>query len=58
MLNECQVHEAGAAGKGSNMSTESLLISIIFNQQKMIKKLLNMHEENKPTGQGVVPSYT
>jgi hypothetical protein len=38
MLNECQIFESGAAAKGSNMSTESLLMSIIFNQQKNHKK--------------------
>lgn len=37
MLNECQIYESCAAAKGSNMSTESLLISIIFNQQKITK---------------------
>jgi len=35
MLNECKVYESGAAAKGSILSTESLLMSIIFNQQKM-----------------------
>jgi hypothetical protein len=50
MLKECQVYESGAAAKGSNMSTESLLMSIIFNQQKIIKNLLNMSDEKKPTG--------
>jgi hypothetical protein len=52
MLNECQVYESGAAAKGSSMSTstESILISIIFNQQKIIKNLLNMSDEKKPTG--------
>jgi hypothetical protein len=42
MLNECQIYEYGAAAKGPNMSTESLLMSIIFNQQKIIKNLLNV----------------
>jgi hypothetical protein len=55
MLNECQIYEEGATGKGPLMSTESLLISIIFNQQKMISELLNMHKENKPMGKGVMP---
>ena len=32
MLNECHIYESYAAAKGSIMSTESLLISIIFNQ--------------------------
>lgn len=50
MLNECQIYEKGAAVKGSNMSTESLLMAIIFNQQKIIKNLLNMSDEKKPTG--------
>jgi hypothetical protein len=50
MLKECQVYESGAAAKGSNMSTESLLMSIIFSQQKIIKNLLNMSDEKKPTG--------
>jgi hypothetical protein len=49
MLNECQIYEPGAASKGSNGSTESLLISIIFNQQKIIKDLLNISNEKKPT---------
>jgi len=49
MLNECKV-ESGAAAKGSILSTESLLMSIIFNQQKIIKNLLNMSDEKKPTG--------
>jgi hypothetical protein len=40
ILKECQIFESGAAAKGSNMSTESLLISVIFNQQKVIKNLL------------------
>ena len=48
MLNECKVYESGAAAKGSMLSSESLLMSIIFNQQKMIKELLNMHKENNP----------
>src|ERR1041384_6065054 len=34
-LNECKVYESSAAAKGSILSTESLLMSIIFNQQKM-----------------------
>jgi len=46
MLNECKVYESGAATKGSILSTESLLMSIIFNQQKMIKDLLNMREDS------------
>ena len=50
MLNECKVYESGAAAKGSILSTESLLMSIIFNQQKIIKNLLNMSDEKKPTG--------
>jgi len=41
MLKGCQIFESGAAAKGSNMSTESLLVSIVFNQQKIIKNLLN-----------------
>jgi hypothetical protein len=53
MLNECQIYKCGAAAKGSNMSTESLLISIIFNQQKIIKNLLNIGNENRPTGQAM-----
>ena len=50
MLNECKVYESGAAAKGSILSTESLLMSIIFNQQKIIKNLLNMSDEKKPMG--------
>jgi hypothetical protein len=46
MLNDCKVYESGAAAKGSIISTESLLMSIIFNRQKMIKDL--MHKENNP----------
>jgi hypothetical protein len=48
MLNEGKVYESGAAAKGSMLSSESLLMSIIFSQQKMIKELLNMHKENNP----------
>lgn len=51
MLNECQIFESGAAAKGSNMSTESLLMSIIFNQQKIIKNLLNISDEKNPIDQ-------
>jgi hypothetical protein len=50
MLNECKVYESGAAAKGSILGTESLLMSIIFNQQKIIKNLLNMSDEKKPMG--------
>jgi hypothetical protein len=45
MLKDCQIYESGAAAQGSNMSTESHLISIIFNQQKIIKGLLNIDNE-------------
>jgi hypothetical protein len=48
MLNKCKIYEAGAAGKPSLMSTEGLLISIIFNQQKIIKELLNIYKKKNP----------
>ena len=47
MLKECQIYESGAAAKGSIMSTESLLMSIIFSQQKLIKDLLNADNDSR-----------
>lgn len=48
MLQECQIYEAGAQTKGSIMSTETLLISLILNQQRMIKELLRHYGEPAP----------
>lgn len=44
MLQECQIYENGAQTKGSIMSTESLLMSIILNQQRVIKELLKSYD--------------
>jgi hypothetical protein len=43
MLNECQKEEYSKAlnAKGEYNSTESLLIALIFQQQKMINKLID-----------------
>lgn len=40
MLNECRVYEEGAKTKGPLYSTESLILGIIFNQQRLIKELI------------------
>jgi hypothetical protein len=46
MLKDCQIYESGARGKGSLFNVESLLMSIIFNQQKLIEQLLKEYNIN------------
>jgi hypothetical protein len=41
MLNECREYKDAINSKGELFSTESLFMSIIFVQQKMINELIN-----------------
>ena len=49
MLNECQKEEFSKAfnAKGEYHSTESLFLALIFQQQKMISKLIDKLSEYK-----------
>lgn len=45
MLEECKIYESAARCKGELFSTESLIMAIIFNQQKLIKELIESSQQ-------------
>lgn len=58
MLEECQIYEAGAESKGKLYSTESLIMGIILNQQRMIKYLMNAYHLDNQSTNHLINDYT
>lgn len=50
MLEECKIYEPAARSKGELFSTESLLMALIFNQQKIIKELMENSQRTSVVG--------